>query len=148
MGVEREAHCQHCGETWSYSHQTGFPPKWCPKPDCQNARRLYKNAQVKLARQARERQQKERKALVAKVMKEELAEISTRADQRRMAARDELRSDVRQLASARGDNDTYHALLDLAADALAWATRIRPDESAWNLPVEPESMDYPELMAA
>jgi hypothetical protein len=146
--ADRTAHCQHCGTDWTPPPKAGFPPKFCPEPECQEARRLYRNAQVRLARQARERQQRDRKDLIAKVMKEELAEISTRADQRRLAARDELGTDVRRLASARGDHDTYHALLEVASTALAWATRIRPDESAWNLPVEPEAMDYPELMAA
>lgn len=100
-----------------------------------------------MARQARERQQRERRELIAKLMKEELVEVSLRADTRRLAARDELRRDVRTLAYASGDEDTYGALLDLAASALAWATRIRPDGTNWKPPIEPVE-DYGELMVA
>lgn len=144
---ERTAHCQHCGDDWTPPPKAGFPPMFCSKRDCQEARRLRRNAQINLAKKARRRQRQERNELIAQVMDAELAEISHRADVRRLAARFEVGQDVRRLATATGDQQTYDALLDLAADALAFATRIRPD-APLKLAAEEPAEDYGELMVA
>lgn len=83
----------------------------------------------------------------------EVAEVAERAGTRRGSGRPEIRAQVRKLAYAEGVEPTYEALIELAADVLGMASRIRPSlnqrEPKWEeVPDRIEQAEVEELMAA
>jgi hypothetical protein len=172
-GARKLLVCKECGSDFAVERSPGSYPSYCD--ECRKVKRQeWRNAinvNRRAERDTRSESMRERNAqglaqkasaarwqrpdpeprrqdLMRSIMRGELDQVMVRADGRRLAARNDLRRDVRTLAYAMGDEDTYHALLDIAADALAWATRIRPDGSALNVPTERPVEDYGELMVA
>lgn len=181
MGAERKLlTCRNCSDPFTVPVSKGQYPQFCAKDDCQQARKtgakqLYASLseadKERRREQARKRWAERREAAGIEPESEkpetpqqrtlldltgfepELIEAGLIAGDRRLASRTELRTNVRRLVDAEGIEDTYAALVEIAATTIAWAARIRPPardiEPAYDrVPKHIEDADYEELMAA
>lgn len=160
--IRKPATCTHCGGGWLLpAGYKGLTPLFCPKPRCQDARRIRRNEQIRESkRRGREREQaqahvEEVVELDTQVLRDEIDRIVLFAREHRGASRADMTAAVRKLAYAEGVEDTYDRLLELAATATSWAARIRPGDNNVTpdfdqIPalIEATEDDYDTLMAA
>lgn len=172
MGSDRKLlTCRACGDTFAVPRSRGSYPVYCSKPECQDSKREAANAVRRVpdrrAEQMRERNREGLSQIANRARHQqpepepqpelepdestplvvpEVEAVRGLVAELDGVARTDLRSAVRKVAYAEGAEATYAHLLEVAAVAVAWARRIRPQEGA--IEVYEHGEDYGELIAA